>query len=182
MGRHHRHARRPDAEAADARPARRGGVFRQAPRRGRTRTGAARGMLVLQSGLLRQRPAAGRISRHEAMNEAMKDKISNTRYEKHCLSTVSLTDAQPRRRPDRDLPAGERHLLCGSRRHVGLPKGAVQARHLLSPKRREAIQDRGVVVAPNYQLSPRAHNPQYTEDAAAAVAWTVLSTVTAFME
>ena len=33
-----------------------------------------------------------------------------------------------------------------------------------------------------YRLSPRAHNPQYTEDAAAAVAWTVLSTVTAFME
>lgn len=29
------------------------------------------------------------------------------------------------------------------------------------------------VVAPNYRLSPRAHNPAYTIDAAEAVAWTV---------
>ena len=29
------------------------------------------------------------------------------------------------------------------------------------------------VVAPNYRLYPRAHNPQYTEDAAEAVAWVV---------
>lgn len=36
----------------------------------------------------------------------------------------------------------------------------------------ENLKRRGIaVVAPNYRLSPRAHNPQYTEDAAAAVAW-----------
>lgn len=34
------------------------------------------------------------------------------------------------------------------------------------------LKGQGVaVVAPNYRLSPRAHNPQYTEDAAEAVAW-----------
>lgn len=36
------------------------------------------------------------------------------------------------------------------------------------------LKKQGVaVVAPNYRLSPRAHNPQYTEDAAEAVAWVV---------
>ncbi|MST85581.1 alpha/beta hydrolase [Hallella mizrahii] len=36
------------------------------------------------------------------------------------------------------------------------------------------LKNQGVaVVAPNYRLYPRAHNPQYTEDAAEAVAWVV---------
>ncbi len=34
------------------------------------------------------------------------------------------------------------------------------------------LKGKGIaVVAPNYRLYPRAHNPQYTEDAAEAVAW-----------
>lgn len=36
------------------------------------------------------------------------------------------------------------------------------------------LRNQGIaIVAPNYRLSPRAHNPQYTEDAAEAVAWVV---------
>ena len=36
------------------------------------------------------------------------------------------------------------------------------------------LKNQGVaVVAPNYRLYPRAHNPQYTEDAAEAVVWVV---------
>ena len=34
------------------------------------------------------------------------------------------------------------------------------------------LKEKGIaVVAPNYRLYPKAHNPQYTEDAAEAVAW-----------
>lgn len=38
----------------------------------------------------------------------------------------------------------------------------------------QALQEKGIaVVAPNYRLSPNAKSPEYIEDAAAAVAWTV---------
>jgi dienelactone hydrolase len=38
---------------------------------------------------------------------------------------------------------------------------------------RSELMNAGIaVVAPNYRLSPKAKNPEYTEDAAAAVAWT----------
>ena len=36
------------------------------------------------------------------------------------------------------------------------------------------LKEKGfAIVAPNYRLFPRCKNPQYTEDAAAAVAWTI---------
>lgn len=49
--------------------------------------------------------------------------------------------------------------------------GGLSSGHKEIPK---DLKGKGIaVVAPNYRLSPRAHNPEYTEDAAEAVAWAI---------
>ena len=117
----------------------------------------------------------------------------NDGHEKTTITTGAHSVDDKHRSP-RNVHHRKEHRIRCSQRPVGLPQGTLQAGRVLPPDE-ERIQNHRVVsrrriggrrrnlrnelknagfavVAATYRLFPRAKNPEYTQDAAAAVAWT----------